>query len=281
MATSEVLKVISASPGELEAVFNAMLENATRICDAKFGTLYLREGDAFRTVSMHNAPQAFIEQRKRDPLIRPRPDVPLGMVASTKQVIHVADSKELQAYIDRDPFVLSAVDLGGYRTILCVPMLKENELVGAISIYRGDVRLFSNQQIDLVQNFAAQAVIAIENARLLNELRESLRQQIATADVLKVISRSTFDLQTVLDTLVDSAAELCEAESAHIFRLSHGFYEIAAIRGYSREYEENIRNHRLAAGRDRLSGASRSKAGWFTSRTCWQILITISRYDKG
>ena len=230
-ATSEVLKVVSSSPGELGPVFQAMLQTAVRICEAKFGTLYLREGDAFRTVSMHNAPPAFIEQRERDPLVRPRPDVPLGQVASTKQVVHVADSRELQAYIDRDPFVLSATDLGGYRTIVCVPMLKEKELVGAISIYRSDVRLFSNKQIELVQNFAAQAVIAIENTRLLNELRESLEQQTATADVLRVISSSPGELGPVFQTMLENAARVCEAKFGNIFTLENGAMQPVASLG--------------------------------------------------
>ena len=258
-ATSEVLGVISSSPGELEPVFQAMLANAVRLCDAKFGTLNLYDGEAFRAGALHNVPPAYADIRQ-GMVIRPDPRSSLGRVARTRKVVHIDDLRTTEPYLDGNPAVRSLADLGGARTLVTVPMLKDNELIGVIGIYREEVRPFNDKQIDLVKNFANQAVIAIENTRLLNELRELLQQQTATADVLKAISRSAFDLPSVLQTLIELAARLCEADKASITRQIGGEFFRAEFYGFSAEFIEYarafpvVRETGTATGRALLEG---------------------------
>jgi signal transduction histidine kinase len=258
-ATSEVLAVISKSPGELKPVFETMLANATHICGAKFGTLYLCEDDGFRAAATHNAPPAYAQARAS--VVHPHRDSSLWRAAKAKQVVQVADVTKLPGFIEGDPFLVSAVAHGGYRTVLSVPMLKENELIGVICIYRQEVCPFSDKQIALLQNFAAQAVIAIENTRLLNELQqrttdltESLEQQTATSKVLEVISHSAFDLQAVFETVAENSVRLCGADRAFIFRLDGEFLRTVAAFNAPQAVKEYITQNPPRPGRSSAAG---------------------------
>ena len=237
-ATSEVLRIISSSPGELKPVFQTMLENAVRVCGAKFGVLYLSEGNGFRTVAMHDVPRAFAELREREPFIVPPPGGGLDRLTNTKQVVHDADELALP------PRARGRLgDLAGARSVVTVPMFKDNDLVGAVVIYRQEVRPFTDNQIELLQNFAAQAVIAIENTRLLNELRESLDQQTATSEVLSVISSSPGELEPVFQAMLANAVRICDAKFGNLLLCeADGFRRVAlhnAPPAYVEEYQRN------------------------------------------
>src|SRR5262249_53950206 len=248
-ATSEVLGVISSSPGELEPVFQAMLANAVRICEAKFGVLFRHDRGAFRAAAWLDVPppyEGFLRQHALG-WSPPFSGSPLDRLLTTRELVHAVDESAEQS---PGP----AAQYGGARSLIAVPMRKVNELVGAFVIYRQEVRPFTDKQIQLVTSFANQAVIAIENARLLNELRESLEQQTATADVLKVISRSTFELQPVLDTLVESATRLCDGENTLIFLRDGNTYRVAASFGFPPEFEEYIKQHPVHPDRATVSG---------------------------
>lgn len=212
-ATSEVLEIISSSTGELAPVFNKMLENATRICGANFGTMTLYEEGGFRTVALYNAPQAYVDTQLYQ-VIRPHPESGLGTVERTHQTVHIDDIRTQPPYIEGNPNVRALADLAGARTLVIVPMLKEDELIGSITIFRQEVKPFTDKQTELVANFANQAVIAIENVRLLNETKEALLHQTGSANILRVIASSPTDVGPVLLAIVESACQLCEAYDA-------------------------------------------------------------------
>jgi len=230
-ATSDVLRVISSSPGDLQPVFHTMLENATRICQANFGNLYFMEDGAFRIAAMHNPPQAFVEARRSEPLVRVMPDNPMARAATTKGAIQISDVADDPNWLRDDPHFRVFTKLTGVRSLVTVPLLKDDQAVGVITIYRQDVRPFTDKQTELLKNFAAQAVIAIENARLLSELRESLEQQTATSEVLKIISSSLGELTPVFDAMLSSAVRICGAKFGNLFLSETDSYRAVAVHG--------------------------------------------------
>jgi GAF domain-containing protein len=251
-ATSEVLQVISSSPGELQSVFEATLSNATRLCGAKFGNLWLREGEAFRIAAIHGGNPEYEEYLTNNPVVHPDPRSTLGQIIRTKEAIQIADVRAAPTFADQ--MRIATIKRAGARTLIAVPMLKNNEVIGSIGLYREEVRPFTVKQIELVSNFARQAVIAIDNSQLLNKLRESLQQQTATADVLKVISRSAFDLETVLLTLVESAVRLCNADQGTIARKKGDRFFRTVNFGLSMKFQKILKDQPVELQRGSATG---------------------------
>ena len=233
-----------------------MLEKAVRICDANFGNIYRWDDETAHLVAAHNTPPAFAEYRRRFPHHQPNPKLGIGRMFATKETLHVTDARAAPAYIEqRDPSAVAAVELGGVRSYIAVPMLKEGELIGGFTLCRQEVRPFTDKQIELVKNFAAQAVIAIENARLLNELRqrtndltertadltEALEQQTATSEVLRVISGSPGDLQPVFASMLENAVRICDAKFGNIYRWDGDALRLAAAHNTPAAYAEHRR----------------------------------------
>jgi C4-dicarboxylate-specific signal transduction histidine kinase len=257
-ATAGVLKLIGSSFGDPQLVFANILASAVRICGADIGIINRWDGDALRLVATHNMPQTFIELREQSPY-RPLQYSPSGRMLATRSLIHIVDLAADQAYLERNPPTVAAVEIAGIRTMLAVPLWKDSELIGSLSVGRKEVRPFADKQIEIVQNFATQAVVAIQNAQLLHELRETLRQQSAAADVLKIISRSAFNLQAVLDTVVELAAKLCDADLAAVY-VSRAYFHAFATYGFPANQSEVASKIVFEPGRGSIVGRAALEA---------------------
>ena len=275
-ATAEVLRVISASPGDLKPAFAVILENATRLCQANFGVLFLCEGDAYRAVAMHNAPSAYVDARQREPLVSMTGTTVIAEVARTKRTIQTADMAKDPAYQKNPQYTQLFVRLTGARSFVAVPMLKDSELIGLIGIYRQEVRPFTDKQIAVVESFAAQAVIAIENTRLLNELRQrtddprSLEQQTATSEVLRVISSSPGDLEPVFQAMLANATRICEAKFGTLYLHDGGAYRAASMCNAPSAFAESRRRGPIHPGLAPVSVGLLEPSSLFTSPTLHQ-----------
>ena len=241
-ATAEVLQVINSSPGDLEPVFDAMLEKAMRLCEADFGLMLTVDGAVSGVVAEREVPEALIAFLGRHP---PEigPDTFFGRAVLSGSILHTADMREEAAYHSSQPLTLTAVDLAGVRALLMAPLIKDAEVSGVFAIFRREVRPFSDKQIALLQNFAAQAVIAMENARLLTETREALEQQTATAEVVQVINSSPGDLGPVFEAMLEKAIRLCGGIQGALWTLDEERAKVAASYGNTPEFVALLREH--------------------------------------